>query len=275
MAQIRFSKHALKSYRSATIRMSLQELADCSGLSARSLARREDPTEPNLIEAEELAKLAHCLGIAQHKLWEGIDPLVDFYGCRIHTAAQLCEIVFNEIKLTGFDVEHIPIDDLVQAHLLEMAKSIESCISHQEISTDFGAEKSSPKPQSLTEKIQAQIDLSNNYSMLTTLIDEPFDFYVIQTSRWNIGNFTEFMDGAYFVGGGWKVENRLVATKADAETPFKRVKTYIAGTWITGEVIDKLPDQEGGIDDWLHQGRHDMISVLTPNEDDKSDEVPF
>ena len=55
MAQIKFSKRALKNYRSQNMQMSHQELAACSGISVRSIARREDLNEPDLIDEEELA----------------------------------------------------------------------------------------------------------------------------------------------------------------------------------------------------------------------------
>jgi len=259
MAQIKFNKHALKSYRSQNMQMSHQELAGCSGISARSIARREDPNESDFIDEEELAQLARCLKTPQHAFWQDMNVYANFYGCKLHSCAELLDVLFGPEKLTDFDVRFISNDNLLQDHLLTLASAVELRVRRE-------TEPEHRQSMGIQDKLRAKIEATNAWEALTTA-DEPYAFYVIQTSKWNIGDFSEYDNGGRFYDEGWVVENILVATSVEDDTPYTRQKTFIDG-WFNGQKLDQLDDPKD-IQRWLHDGRHDMISTV------EDDDVPF
>lgn len=259
MAQIKFSKRALKNYRSQNMQMSHQELAACSGISVRSIARREDLNEPDLIDEEELAKLAHCLKTPQHAFWQDMNVYANFYGCKLRSCAELLEVLFGPEKLTDFDVRFISNDNLLQDHLLTLASAVELRVGRE-------TETEHAQSMGIQDKLRAKIEATNAWDALTTA-DVPYAFYVIQTSKWNIGNFYEYESGGCFEDEGWVVENILVAASVEDDTPYTRQKTFIDG-WFNGQKLDQLYDPKD-IQRWLQIGRHDMISTL------ENGEVPF
>ena len=193
MANIQYYNWAVENYRNEKNKMSRDELAYCTGLSARSIIRIESdhielPEEDhrhgvNIIQDRRLSKLANCLRIPQHKLWAQIPEQYDFYGNKIHSSAQLANIILNRDKLKqGFRVQSIPEAKFQRDILLEIA---DICDELKNPSHDDEIKNSS------VEQLKRQIIIEDAYNELIN--NKVGFFYQIEVSRFDAAYFQEML----------------------------------------------------------------------------------
>jgi transcriptional regulator with XRE-family HTH domain len=214
MGMTKFSKSALKSYRSQYALMSHEELANCSGVSARSLSRRENPDELDLIDEEELSRLANCLQIPQHKLWSELRPQANFFGTKVNDSNEFIGIIFSNIQLLDFEVRYFPNLNQSDTALRHIAQALSDLTSND---------------WNISGRVDLQIKISNAFNYLTDPeTSDPSEFYAVRTSEYHIGEFAEATGS--FWGRGWTEQIVLLNTKAGAPTPHLRKNTVIPGT---------------------------------------------
>ena len=220
MANIQYYNWAVENYRNEKNKMSRDELANCTGLSARSIIRIEsDEIElseddnrhgVNIIQDRRLSKLAHCLGIPQHKLWAQIPEKYDFYGNKIHSSAQLADVVLNSDKLNhAFRAQSIPEDEYLRDLLIKIA---EMCDELKNPNRAVGIKNSS------VEQLRRQIIIEDAYNELIN--HHVGSFYIIEVSRFDAAIFDEMIhhDPEWLLGPRcWNTRVQLVFTLSDDE----------------------------------------------------------
>ena len=201
MADITFLKHALVNYRQDFRSMTQETLADCCGISPKSIARLEDPKTDDKMSESRMATICSCLKIPQHKLWADIPVEVNFYGVPLNTATDLSDIIFGDENLIDFDVHSLPPSDEAKEALLRIAQIVDN--EWQRKQGEIGL--------SAHEKINAKIKLAEAFQEGNVA----GTFYSIAICYFDVTEFDSWMESgmasqSYASFMSWKAQTKVI-----------------------------------------------------------------